>query len=268
MRIFINENFYDVTKEFVGIHTDIMNFIDKKYGIKKMMNDFADSYKKLTKLLDNSAPEIKELKDEFSADITKAFSHIEENTYDIMMDIYGDIDSVKQQYPFTWKMLMEKWNNKHGHGKHYEMGFTIIYTHETDGNEGSWSDYFKTLKIYFDVDFVDHIINSLSVGNYYESLSYSFKNTVVHELRHTYDSFQSNYKYSSDKRSENYYDKMVLLKIKNYDDDTYKIIKKELNEIYYTLPHEYWARLAEYIINNEFTTIRNKKILCINGSKV
>lgn len=86
MRIFINENFYDVTKEFVRIHIDIMNYIDKKYGISKMMNDFADSYKKITNLSGNHAPEIKELKDKFSADITKAFSHIEEYSFVIMMD--------------------------------------------------------------------------------------------------------------------------------------------------------------------------------------
>lgn len=251
MRIFINENFYDVTKEFVGIHIDIMNHIDKKYGIKKLMNDFADSYKKISEQSDNPTSQLKELKDKFLLDFTKAFSNIKVSSFDVMIDAYGDIDSVKQQYPFTWKMLMEKWNNKHGHGTHNEMGFFILFKYGTE-DYASWSDYYRVIKYYFSIDVVDRIINSLSYGYYYESLSFSFQSTIIHELRHAYDSFQSNYKYASDKKSEKYYDKLISLEIKKPDDSTYKILEKELKEIYYTLPHEYWARLAEYVQNNEY----------------
>lgn len=65
-----------------------------------------------------------------------------------------------------------------------------------------------------------------------------FRSTLVHELQHAYDHFRSNGKYANDKKSKKYY--------KNYNVLNDDMSHKKFLE-YVKLPHEYWARFAQFI---------------------
>lgn len=73
-----------------------------------------------------------------------------------------------------------------------------------------------------------------------EVIDHLYKNLIVHELQHAYDSFRSKGKYKSDQLSKKFYGELKK-DPKNY------ISTKEGKEIYLMLPHEYWARFSQFI---------------------
>lgn len=68
-----------------------------------------------------------------------------------------------------------------------------------------------------------------------KTLSLIHGKNLLHELQHAYDAFRSKNKYSSDKKSKKYYSTKNTLS------------KKEKDDLYLILPHEYWARFSETI---------------------
>ena len=85
--------------------------------------------------------------------------------------------------------------------------------------------------------------------NAYAGLRYvlndEFKNTLVHELQHAFDDYRSGGKYSSDKKSKNYYKGLDYSPFKSNTSRT-----DSQDAAYYGLPHEYWARFSSYITKN------------------
>jgi hypothetical protein len=73
----------------------------------------------------------------------------------------------------------------------------------------------------------------------------SLPTTLIHELQHAYDYARSDGKFSTDSRSKEFYDP------KNYDDtlcsNTSFARTMYLQRLYYQLPHEYWARMSEFL---------------------
>jgi len=66
-----------------------------------------------------------------------------------------------------------------------------------------------------------------------------YRPSILHELQHAYDYFRSNHKDASDSRSIKYYKE----KEKNPLFHQTEIGK----QLYYSLPHEYWARFSSFV---------------------
>ena len=84
------------------------------------------------------------------------------------------------------------------------------------------------------------------------AMAVGLKKTILHELQHAYDHFISGGKYRTDKKSKKYYTNLFKNNIpKNAISD----------EIYLSLPHEYWARFTETVadlnMNDDFNTVLN-----------
>lgn len=87
------------------------------------------------------------------------------------------------------------------------------------------------------------------------SLGVAYRNDIIHELQHAFDFFKSDGKYTNDKLSKSYYQKY---KPDHYDLNYEKTPEEYL--AYLNLPHEYWARLSEYVnsttkLNRDFDTL-------------
>jgi hypothetical protein len=77
-----------------------------------------------------------------------------------------------------------------------------------------------------------------SIKSLNHAMELAFKKVIVHELQHAFDHFKSNGKFTSDKKSNDYYD--------NKKEDPNRYLK------YLNLPHEYWARFTDTVINLNF----------------
>lgn len=69
------------------------------------------------------------------------------------------------------------------------------------------------------------------------AIGVAFRSTLIHELQHAYDDYRSRGRYTSDKKSKNYYSGRN--RIENMTDEDWKI--------YFSLPHEYWARFSQTV---------------------
>lgn len=79
------------------------------------------------------------------------------------------------------------------------------------------------------------------------------KSALVHEIQHAYDDYRSGGKYSINKRTERYINKYGS---GNYDDTSDERMKAYLN-----LPQEYWARLSQFISNNDIKSYGDFNLL-------
>lgn len=94
------------------------------------------------------------------------------------------------------------------------------------------------------------------------------KSTLIHELQHAFDDYKSNGKYDTDKQSKSYYKKQKELedlkyKNKNKPKELINILiddDAEATTEYLKLPHEYWARLTQYISDKNIDFFKNNTI--------
>lgn len=73
-----------------------------------------------------------------------------------------------------------------------------------------------------------------------QAFSRLYGKNLLHELQHAYDAFRSKNLYAKDKRSKKYYKKLKNPQSNSLSD-------KEMDNLYLSLPHEYWARFSEFI---------------------
>lgn len=119
----------------------------------------------------------------------------------------------------------------------------LFYIDSNDDAGGLYDDKKKIIylnALYINTDENIELIENLDYEDRYgtnelnEDLFIStFTSSLLHELRHHYDSYISKGKYDSDKKSIKYYDNREK-GVENLD-------------LYYRLPHEYWARLTQFI---------------------
>jgi len=103
-----------------------------------------------------------------------------------------------------------------------------------------YGDYFKDILKYQIGLYGDKEINSSEAKWTFKiALGATFRSTLIHELQHAYDDYRSSGKYASDKKSKKYYSGRNSSIEKS--DEEYKI--------YLTLPHEYWARFSQTVLD-------------------
>lgn len=100
--------------------------------------------------------------------------------------------------------------------------------------------------INFDNTVTDEVIDN-PVERMKKIMHSSLKDTIIHELQHAYDSYRSNDKYGTDKKSKEYYS--ARKKERSNDNDTPSLSPTEIRNIYLNLPHEYWARFSQTVYN-------------------
>lgn len=272
MRIFINESFAGVAFEAKKFYSLIPDYIYEKYNFESLLTKFSekilDEYKKPTV----SFSTIEDMFIELNGSIS-VFNNIVVNTENMLLTKYS-YKKVLQEFPLSHKMLLSLWPmNKNFNG------FNIEFKDENSSYDsyGSWSHedllLFTLIKKNFIEYFYIRITNEYGDRNLKNIFKDFFKvstDTFVHEYRHAYDEFTSNGKYRSDKKALRY---LSLIDIYNlailkphpekYEDVLkHKIeiekIKKKINDLYYILPLEYWARLTSFIHTKQAFFIDNE----------
>lgn len=171
-----------------------------------------------------------------------------------------DISEIKTngQYPLLGTLLKsdltfffkENISNSFFSPKH----FTIYIKHPTD-------DFIRILHSNIDVyeNNKDPEDNSFDKDMCFRilktSLGVAYRSIIIHELQHAFDYMRSKGKYVDDKLSKSYYGKYTH----DFYDVNYKMTPEQYLK-YLNMPHEYWARLSEYInsttkLNRDFDTL-------------
>lgn len=81
-----------------------------------------------------------------------------------------------------------------------------------------------------------------------DAMTKAFRSVMIHELQHAYDSFVSNDRYRTDDKSIRYYQRTS-------DENGVMQNSKRTpaeREVYFSLPHEYWARFSDSITQIDF----------------
>lgn len=104
----------------------------------------------------------------------------------------------------------------------------------------------KTNEIFERLDILIKSDQNLDEEWFVNVVGYAFNNyirtSLIHEIQHAIDDYRSNSMYHSDKKSNAFYSR------RKYDDE----YTRELHDLYLQLPHEYWARFAQYINSADF----------------
>lgn len=227
MRFYINENFYDATKEISEFCNDFLDYIISESNI---------SFENIKKI-ESDAEFIDRVmvKNFIYERINELFKEVHVPTGNLVIEKYGSRKNVTKKFPTIYNLLLSNLYillkyDPHSRQKlngEYKPNINVITI---------FLKYDITLKIYYNKYNIDY-------DTYYDILN-SIRNSFIHEMRHAYDKMQSNNYFRSDKISKKYYTYQIQ-KEKN------DIFYREMEELYYILPHEYWARFASFVGLNQ-----------------
>lgn len=230
MRVYINENFYDTSKEISEFCNDFLDYIISESKI---------SFENIKKIESDAAAFIDSLDESQSDDVL----------YNYINDKINDI--FKAIHVVSGKLVIAKYGSKKNVIKKFPTIHNLLLSHlyillrydpyNKQKEYGTFNSAINVLSLFLKVDIASIMsMRDIDYDIYYYNVLNSIRRTFIHEMRHAYDNMQSKGFFISDKSSEKYYDY-------KFEKETFGIFNREMEELYYILPHEYWARFASFV---------------------
>lgn len=196
----------------------------------------------------------------FSDDILKTFLDWNEN---LVLQVLTNPQSVNIQYP-----VLNLINVADQYGSKYNKIKSFLYRHPIhmvfhlvrDNSSGEYVPSKKIIVIHVGMNFISQLsavlrrmtsgmtvdqfksIDKTEVNKYViELFDRGIGEIITHELQHAFDDYKSGGKFSTDKESNKYYNKIKSLK----SDEEEHAFRIENYKTYLNLHHEVWARLSQ-----------------------
>lgn len=228
MRVYINENFYDASKEISEFCNDFLDYIISESNI---------SFENIKKIESDAAAFIDGFmaKNFISERINELFKEVHVPTGNLVIEKYESRKNVTKKFPTIHNLLLSN--------------LYILLKYDPQSRQklnGEYNPSINVITIFLKSDITLKIYYSKDKFAYdtYHYILNSIRQTFIHEMRHAYDKMQSNNYFRSDKISKKYYTYQI-------QKENFGIFYREMEELYYILPHEYWARFASFVGLNQ-----------------